>query len=81
MKNAPKVMRRRPPALVLPFRPRPAEPPTDGRPRCVKCGSTFVDLEPAFLHCRYCGSMTRIPAGSLADQEVFELRSGLRLAS
>ena len=70
-------------ALVVPFRPRrtQAESPADGRPRCVKCGSTFVDLEPAFLHCRYCGSMTRIPAGSLADQELFELRSGLRLAS
>jgi hypothetical protein len=49
--------------------------------RCAKCGSTFVVREPAFLHCRYCGSMNRIPNGSLLAQEEFELRSGLRLAS
>ncbi len=48
---------------------------------CAKCGSTFIVREPAFIHCRYCGSMHRIPAGSLLAQEEFELRSGLRLAS
>ena len=71
------------PALVIPFPVRWAreEAPGDGRPRCARCGSAWVDLEPAFLHCRYCGTLTRIPAGSLADQELFELRSGLRLAS
>jgi len=49
--------------------------------RCAKCRSTFVMREPAFLHCFYCGAMTRIPTGSLLEQEMFELRSGLRLAS
>jgi hypothetical protein len=49
--------------------------------RCLKCSSTFVVREPAFLHCRYCGTMTRIQTGSLLEQELFELRSGLRLAS
>lgn len=49
--------------------------------RCAKCRSTFVMREPAFLHCYYCGAMTRIPSGSLLEQELFELRSGLRLAS
>jgi hypothetical protein len=52
-----------------------------GRPTCPKCASGFVALEPAFLHCYYCGSMTRIATGSLLAQELFELRSGLRLAS
>ena len=71
------------PAMVIPFPARPmrGDVPGDGRPRCARCGSAWVDLEPAFVHCRYCGGMTRIPAGSLADQELFELRSGLRLAS
>ena len=49
--------------------------------RCAKCQSTFVMREPAFLHCYYCGAMTRVPSGSLLEQELFELRSGLRLAS
>jgi hypothetical protein len=49
--------------------------------RCGKCGSTFVTLEPAFLHCLYCGSLARIAGGSLLAQELFEIRSGLRLAS
>jgi len=48
---------------------------------CGKCGSTFVSREPAFLHCRYCGSLARIASGSLLEQELFEIRSGLRLAS
>lgn len=49
--------------------------------RCPKCGSTFVGREPAFLHCFYCGKMARIANASLMAQELFELRSGLRLAS
>ena len=48
---------------------------------CVKCGSRFVDHEPAFVHCRYCGAIARIANRSLAAQEEFELRSGLRVAS
>jgi hypothetical protein len=48
---------------------------------CAKCGSTFIGREPAFIHCYYCGAMIRIASASLADQELFELRSGLRLAS
>jgi hypothetical protein len=48
---------------------------------CVKCGSAFVDHEPAFIHCRYCGAMMRIANRPLAAQEEFELRSGLRVAS
>jgi hypothetical protein len=48
--------------------------------RCSKCGSTFMCHEPAFVHCRYCGKIARITNASLADQETFEIRSGLRLA-
>jgi hypothetical protein len=48
---------------------------------CTKCGSAFIDHEPAFIHCRYCGSIARIANRSLAAQEEFELRSGLRVAS
>jgi hypothetical protein len=48
---------------------------------CVKCGSTFIVREPAFIHCHYCGAMSRIANASLAAQELFELRLGLRLAS
>jgi hypothetical protein len=72
-----------PPRLVrLPVRPaRPREVGDDRADRCLKCSSSFVVREPAFLHCRYCGSMTRIQTGSLLEQELFELRSGLRLAS
>ncbi len=60
--------------------------------RCHKCDSTYIVREPAFvhcrycgamhrIHCRYCGAMHRIQSGSLLDQEEFEMRSGLRLAS
>ena len=49
--------------------------------RCPKCKSVFVDREPAFLHCKYCGNMARIVDGSLMDQDVYERRSGLRIAS
>jgi hypothetical protein len=48
--------------------------------RCVKCNSTFVGREPAFIHCFYCGKMARIAGGSLLAQEEFEMRSGLRIA-
>lgn len=47
---------------------------------CPKCGSTFMCHEPAFVHCRYCGKMARVANASLVDQELFEIRSGLRLA-
>jgi hypothetical protein len=48
---------------------------------CHKCGSHFLEIEPAFVHCRYCGSLSRIRGASLLAQEEYELRSGLRLAS
>jgi hypothetical protein len=54
---------------------------TDPSDRCVKCGSTFIIHEPAFIHCHYCGNMARIANASLGAQELFELRLGLRLAS
>ena len=53
----------------------------DARDACPKCESTFVVREPAFLHCRYCGAMARLANRSLAAQELYELRSGLRIAS
>jgi hypothetical protein len=49
--------------------------------RCVKCHSTFICHEPAFIHCYYCGKMARIANASLFVQEEFEMRSGLRAAS
>jgi hypothetical protein len=49
--------------------------------RCGKCGSTFIAYEPAFVHCYCCGNLARIAGASLLAQELFELRSGLRLAS
>ena len=51
------------------------------RAGCVKCGSLFIEIEPAFVHCRYCGSLSRIRGTSLLAQEEYEMRSGLRLAS
>jgi hypothetical protein len=48
---------------------------------CHKCGSLFVEIEPAFVHCRYCGSLSRIRGASLLAQEEWETRSGMRLAS
>lgn len=48
---------------------------------CLKCGSLFLEIEPAFVHCRYCGSLSRIRGASLLAQEEYEMRSGLRLAS
>jgi hypothetical protein len=49
--------------------------------RCVKCDSTFIGHEPAFIHCYYCGKMARIANASLLLQEEFEMRSGMRAAS
>jgi len=49
--------------------------------RCVKCHSTFICHEPAFVHCYYCGKMARIANASLFVQEQFEMRSGMRVAS
>jgi hypothetical protein len=54
---------------------------TERTTACVKCGSVFVDHEPAFVHCRYCGCIARIANRSLLEQEEYELRSGLRVAS
>ncbi len=48
---------------------------------CGKCGSTFIAYEPAFVHCYCCGNLARIAGASLLAQELFERRSGLRLAS
>lgn len=56
------------------FLPQPVE-------RCVKCHSTFIGHEPAFIHCYYCGKMARIANASLLLQEEFEMRSGMRAAS
>jgi len=49
--------------------------------QCGKCGSTFIAYEPAFVHCYCCGNLARIAGASLLAQELFEMRSGLRLAS
>ncbi len=70
-------------ARIVPFprADRAPRPVSAGSTACAKCGSGFVVLEPAFLHCHYCGAMARITDGSLAAQELFEIRSGLRLAS
>lgn len=70
----PLASRRRPRAAT-------AKPVNDGILRCAKCGSSFVEREPAFVHCRYCGALARIPHASMAEQELYEIRSGLRLAS
>ncbi len=67
-------------AQVIPFA-APKAILAENVDRCPKCDSGFVTREPAFLHCRYCGNMARIARGSLLDQELFERRSGLRLAS
>ena len=79
--------RREPGATVIRLAPkhglaRAAKRFLTGRPdHCPKCRSSFVTLEPAFLHCRCCGKLARLADASLADQEVFERRSGLRIAS
>jgi hypothetical protein len=49
--------------------------------QCAKCGSRYIRYEPAFIHCRYCGRIAPIAGASLLEQELYELRSGLRIAS
>ena len=49
--------------------------------RCPKCDSTYVGREPAFIHCRLCGKLARIADAPLELQELWEIRSGLRIAS
>jgi hypothetical protein len=49
--------------------------------RCPKCDSTYIGREPAFIHCRLCGKLARIADAPLDLQELWELRSGLRIAS
>ena len=49
--------------------------------RCPKCDSTYVGREPAFIHCRLCGKLARIVDAPLELQELWEIRSGLRIAS
>lgn len=67
------------PRALLERAARPEPSPSAGG--CVKCGSLFLEVEPAFIHCRYCGSLSRIRGASLLAQEEYEMRSGLRLAS
>ena len=71
-----RVERRQERAKIVRIPRRPVE-----RPGCMKCGSFFIEIEPAFVHCRYCGSLSRIRGTSLLAQEEYEMRSGLRLAS
>ena len=47
--------------------------------RCTKCGSTFIEHEPVFVHCHCCGKLARVANRSLLEQEMYELRSGLRV--
>ena len=54
---------------------------TGPQTRCPKCDSTYVGWEPAFIHCRLCGKLARIADASLELQEIWEMRSGLRIAS
>ena len=67
-------------AEVVPLRPPRPVLPADAT-RCPKCHSNYVTREPAFLHCRFCGNMARLATSSLMDQELYERRSGLRIAS
>jgi hypothetical protein len=46
--------------------------------RCTKCASSFVQHEPAFVHCRFCGNMMRVAGAEVMAQDTYELRSGLR---
>jgi hypothetical protein len=79
---APPPYRRSGDGRVIYLRPaaaaKPVSAPTDA---CVKCASTFISYEPAFIHCHYCGNMARIAGGSLLIQELWEIRSGFRIAS
>jgi ribosomal protein L37AE/L43A len=78
MKAGGKVLRLTPDlALMRAARTFLAEPAV----RCPKCDSTFIKREPAFIHCRHCGKLARIANVPLEVQELYELRSGLRIAS
>ena len=78
----PEPATRRPGARIVPFAAARAAVRRAHDPnRCDKCDSTFIVREPAFVHCRYCGAMSRVHGGSLLDQQEFEMLSGLRLAS
>ena len=67
-----------PPAVRAAMACKHVDTPGD---RCGKCGSTFIAYEPAFVHWYCCGNLARVAGASLLAQELFELRSGLRLAS
>ena len=67
--------------VKLPRRQAPEPASASSTGGCAKCGSRFLVIEPLFVHCRYCGSLSRRTDGSMLAQEEFELRSGLRLAS
>ena len=54
---------------------------TGPQTRCPKRDSTYVGREPAFIHCRLCGKLARIAGAPLELQEIWEMRSGLRIAS
>ena len=54
---------------------------SDPQVRCPKCDSTYVGREPAFIPCRLCGKLARIADAPLELQELWEIRSGLRIAS
>ena len=68
-------------AKIFRFVPRHLLEQVESSRGCHKCGSLFVEVEPAFIHCRYCGSLSRIRGASLLAQEEWEMRSGMRLAS
>jgi hypothetical protein len=57
-------------------RPKPAAP--ERVSRCTKCTSTFIEHEPAFVHCKYCGNMMRVAGALFLEQDTYEMRSGLR---
>lgn len=86
MKNVVRTSRKNGGAQVIPLEPErflkaAAKQFVSERPdRCLKCGSTFMCHEPAFVHCRYCGKLARVANASLVEQELFEIRSGLRVA-
>ncbi|HSF05978.1 MAG TPA: hypothetical protein VLG10_09345 [Methylomirabilota bacterium] len=76
--NDGRVIQLLPPAVRAAMAFKHVDAPGD---QCGKCGSTFIANEPAFVHCYCCGNLARIAGASLLAQELFEMRSGLRLAS
>jgi hypothetical protein len=68
----------RPERFLMKSAKRPLQARTS---RCTKCDSSFIEHEPAFVHCRYCGNLMRVAGASLLEQQLYELRSGLRVAS